>query len=269
MEYVESKADDSNSTYSKIAGDFVTAKKNVIVTSGTLPAIACKEATKTGNPPIPVVYAAVGNPEGSQLRPGHMTGGWNQQASDDMVQARMNHLIAEWNKNPKNNPIGTLGVVYNNLSPPSFTEAGAAIAAAGAAGIPNVQPLQVNTKADIAALPTGVDAYYVCSDPLVTEFIDDIPAKFAAHAFAEHCDDHSGACSVGPNLRDMFATAGTYVSLILSAATPAARSALAGKLPVFTGAIEHRPKDKVKSKGKGKGATAKGKGKGSKGQGKK
>ena len=41
------------------------------------------------------------------MRPGHMTGGWNQQASENMVQVRMNHLIAEWNKKNKTNSIGT------------------------------------------------------------------------------------------------------------------------------------------------------------------
>ncbi len=167
----------------------------------------------------------------------------------------------------KQNPIGTLGVVYNDQCLPSLTEAGVAAAEATDAGIGTVQALRVNTQADSQALPTSsVDAYYVCSDPLNTEFSDDIPnTKFAGHAFAEYCDDHHGACSGGPNLRDMFGTAGTYVSLILGATNP---SSFAGKLPVFTGAIEHQP-SKNKVKGKGKGATAKGKGKASKGKGKK
>jgi hypothetical protein len=176
---------------------------DVIVTSGTAPAIACKKATANGQPPIPVVYAAVGDPEGSGLRPGNMTGGWNQQSSPEMAQARMNHLIAEWNKKPQN-AIGTLGVVYNNLSPPSSTEMGLAVAAAGAAGIQNHLYLPVNTQKDIQDLSTAVcDAFYVCSDPLVTEYLDDIPKKFAVHAFAEHCDDHGGPCSFGPNGGDL------------------------------------------------------------------
>jgi ABC-type uncharacterized transport system substrate-binding protein len=47
--------------YESIATTFVTNQVDVIVTSGTDPALACKEATKLV--PIPVVYAAVGDPE--------------------------------------------------------------------------------------------------------------------------------------------------------------------------------------------------------------
>ena len=121
-----------------------------------------------------------------------------------------------------------------------------------------VQGLPVGTQKAIQDLSSSsVDAFYVCSDPLITEYADDLPkTKFAAHAFAEYCDDHGGACSLGPNLKDMFGTAATYVSLILRATNP---SEFAGLLPVFRGSIEIRPKKgaaKPKARGKGKQSAA-------------
>jgi putative ABC transport system substrate-binding protein len=242
--YVDANGDASK--YSSIASKFVKDKVNIIVTSGTAPAVACRDETKGGSPPIPVVFASVGDPEGSGLTPGHMTGGWNEQTSDEMVDERVSHLIEIWNKKNKN-PISTLGIVYNDKCAPSVKEMNLAISAALDESM-GVQGLPVRRQVDIQNLSaSGVDAFYVCSDPLLTKYSDDLPkTKFAAHAFAEYCDDHGGACSAGPNLKGMFGTAATYVTLILSAAKP---SEFAGLLPVFTGPIEHRPKkDDSKSK---------------------
>jgi ABC-type uncharacterized transport system substrate-binding protein len=252
--YVDANGDDTQ--FSPIAKQFIKAGVDIIVTSGTAAAVTCRDETIGGKPPIPVVFASAGDPEGSKLVPvGHVTGGWNQQSSDDLVGERVDHLIAVWNKKNPKNPVSQLCVVYNYQCPPSVAEANLAVTAAKAAGVATVQMAPVGSQADIQKLATvAADAFYVCSDPLITKFADDLPTtKFAAHAFAEYCDDHGGACSVGPNLRDMFGTAAIYASLILKASDP---SDFAGRLPVFTGAIEYRPK-KAQSKPKSAGKSAK------------
>src|SRR3954462_14254395 len=53
-------ADGNSTNFSTIANQFVKDKVNIIVTSGTAPAIACRDATTAaGKPAIPVVFAAV------------------------------------------------------------------------------------------------------------------------------------------------------------------------------------------------------------------
>jgi ABC-type uncharacterized transport system substrate-binding protein len=251
IDYQSANGDSKN--FSTIAKQFVKDKVDIIVTSGTAPAIACKEATTaSGKPTIPVVFASVGDPEGSKLTPAvHMTGGWNQQSSSEMVEERIDHLLAVWDKKSPKSPVSQLCVVYNDGCGPSVTEAALALSLAKDAGITTVQSALVRSQADIQNLANNSsDAFYICSDPVITKFADDLPSKkFTGHAFAEYCDDHGGSCSVGPNLKDMFGTAATYVSLILEAKDPIN---FAGKLPVFTGGVEHRPKKPKQASGKAK-----------------
>ena len=233
--------------YKKIAEKFVTDRVDIIVTSGTAPALACKEATAGGMPAIPVVFASAGDPDGSGLRTdgGNVAGGWNEQVSKDMVKARVAHLLDQWSKG-KSDPINKLGVVYNDLCPPSASEATLAVTAAKDSGVSVViAPVRTQQEIkDIASL--GVDALYVCSDPVITEFSDDLKDAtkkiFTAHGFAEYYDDHGGSCSYGPNLKDMFGMAAVYACMILTAQNPAEH---AGNLPLFTAGKEQRPKAKV------------------------
>ena len=46
--------------YTTIAKQFVKASVDIIVTSGTAPALVCRDETIGGKPPIPVVFASVG-----------------------------------------------------------------------------------------------------------------------------------------------------------------------------------------------------------------
>src|ERR1041385_4519381 len=124
-------ADGDTNKFAAIAKQFVKDQVDIIVTSGTAPAIACKDATTAGGTPtIPVVFASVGDPEGSNLTPSvHMTGGWNQQSSDEMVEERIDHLLEAWNKKTAT-PISQLCVVYNDKCGPSVTEAALAVSLA-------------------------------------------------------------------------------------------------------------------------------------------
>ena len=173
-------ANGDSTKFSDIANQFVKDQVDIIVTSGTAPAIACQVATTAGGKPtIPVVFASVGDPEGSKLTPSvHMTGGWNEQSSNEMVEERVDHLLAAWNKKNPKTPLSQLCVVYNDKCGPSVAEAALAGSLAKDAGVPTVQSALVRSKADIQNLAkNGSDAFYVCSDPVITEFADDLPAK--------------------------------------------------------------------------------------------
>ena len=76
-------AEGRSERYAEIAGEFVRLKVDVIVTAGTLPALAAKQATAV----IPVVFASAGDPVGTGLvaslaQPGGNVTGLTNQGSD-------------------------------------------------------------------------------------------------------------------------------------------------------------------------------------------
>src|SRR3981189_3038605 len=56
-------ADGRSERFAEIAAEFVRLKVDIIVTGGTLPAIAAKQTTST----IPIVFASAGDPVGTGL----------------------------------------------------------------------------------------------------------------------------------------------------------------------------------------------------------
>ncbi len=85
-------AEGRSDRFAEIAAEFVQLKVDVIVTAGTTPVIAAKQATSL----IPIVFAAAGDPVGTGLvaslaRPGgNVTGQSNQSA--DIVSKRLRTL---------------------------------------------------------------------------------------------------------------------------------------------------------------------------------
>ena len=80
--------------FAEIAAEFVRLKVDVIVTSGTLPVLAAKQATAV----IPIVFAAAGDPVGTGLvanlaRPGGNVTGLSSQATD--LAAKRLELLRE------------------------------------------------------------------------------------------------------------------------------------------------------------------------------
>jgi putative tryptophan/tyrosine transport system substrate-binding protein len=236
------------SNYNKLASYFVNKRVDIIVTSGTGAAVSCQKATAN----IPIVFASVGDPVGAGLVAsipapgGNVTGGCNQQIDSGMVGLRVKHLLDEWKITYPHASINKLGVVYSDVAPtgipsPGLAEANLVMHATAAL---NPVGICVRTQHDIQAINTaGVDAFFVCSDPVITEFADDLSracgSKFTAHAFAEYFDHHHGSCSFGPIMSDMFTQAAVYVDQILRHNNP---GQFAGTLPVFTVKTEARPK---------------------------
>jgi putative tryptophan/tyrosine transport system substrate-binding protein len=234
------KGDPTN--FANALNKFTSTPVDVIVTSGITAAKACQAATTT----IPIVFASVGDIAG--LSGANLTGGWNQQVDVNHVNARVKHLLDEFADDKPGTSIKKLVVIYNDTPSGSLEQALVMRAAAAL----NPSPRVVRNQTDIQAIPTtlvgiNVDAFYVCSDPVITEFVADLETAcgniFTAHAFAEYIDgravNHKAA--YGPNMRHMFRTAAGYVDQILRAGTPAQALLATAALPIFLGDIEQRP----------------------------
>jgi putative ABC transport system substrate-binding protein len=209
--------------YAEFAAEFVRLKVNVIVTSGTGPAIAAKKATSE----IPIVFAAAGDPVGTGLvdslsRPGaNVTGLSNQQT--DLASNRLALLREVAPHIRRVAVLGNIGVANVKL------EMDAVQAAAPQLGL-DVVTLSVRTADDIApgleTLKGRVDALYVCTDPLLTTHRvrintfaigEKLPTMYAFREYVVA----GGLMSYGPNFPDLFRRAGDHVDKILRGTKPA------------------------------------------------
>ena len=208
--------------FAEIAAEFVRLKVGVIVTWGTPTAIAAKQATSV----IPIVVAAMGNPVGAGIvaslaQPGGNVTGLSGMVSD--LASKRIELLHEVVPS-----LRRLAILANTGNPAVVLELREVQSAAGALGL-EVVTSEIRQSKDIAAafkvLKSGVDALYVCTEPVV--FTNVIPINILAaaarvptmHARREYVEA-GGLISYGTNVPDMFRRAAEYVDKILRGAKP-------------------------------------------------
>ena len=206
----------------EIAAEFVRLKVDVIVTSGTAPVIAVKQATSI----IPIVFAAAGDPVGTGLvaslaRPGGNITGLSIQAAD--LAGKRLELLREIVPG-----LRRLAVLANVGNPAAVLEMGEVQAAARTLGL-EVVTLEIRRAEDIApafeTLKGRADALYVCADALVnTNRIRINTLALGARLPTMHRSreyvEAGGLMSYGPNFPDLFRRAADYVDKILRGAKP-------------------------------------------------
>jgi putative ABC transport system substrate-binding protein len=209
--------------FTKIAAEFARQRVDVIVTSGTPPALAAKRAAST----IPIVFALSGDPAGSGLvaslaRPGgNVTGLSNQ--SDDLVARRLD-LLREVVPGFRR-----LAIMANAANPATVKEMAEVQSTARALGL-EVATAQIRQSEDIApafeTLKGRDQALYVCTDQLI--FINRarvnalalaarLPTMYGFRTYVEA----GGLMSYGANVADLFRRAADYVDKILRGTKPA------------------------------------------------
>jgi putative ABC transport system substrate-binding protein len=213
--------------YAEIAAEFVRLNVDVIVTGGTPPVVAAKQATSI----IPIVFATVGDPVGSGLvktlaQPGGNVTGLLPLGTD--LAGKRLELLCEVLSD-----LRQVGVLSNADNPSSVAEMVEIQAASRTLGLA-VTPVQIRRPDDIApafeALKGRADALYVLPDPLVNANrlrinILALGARWPAiHAFREYVEA-GGLMSYGPNLSDLFRRAADFVDKLL-------RGTKAGDIPV-------------------------------------
>src|SRR5262245_10837116 len=209
--------------YAEFAAEFIRLKVSVIVTSGTGPAVAVKQATSE----IPIVFAAAGDPVGTGLvaslaRPGgNVTGLSNQQT--DLAGNRL-ELLRE--VAPGLRRVGVMGNVNTSNVVLEMNEVQTVAPKLGL----EVTAVKIRNTDDILpgiqTLKGRVDGLYVCTDPLLTTYRARI-TTFALnekwptmYAFREYVQA-GGLISYGPNFPDLFRRAGDFVDKILRGTKPA------------------------------------------------
>ena len=207
----------------EIAAEFVRLKVEVIVTTGTPPALAAKQATSV----IPIVFAAAGDPLGVNLvaslaRPaGNVTGLSMQQA--DSASKRL-ELLREIVRG-----LGRVAIMGNVGNPFWVLELSEVQAAARTLGL-EVVTLEIRRAQDIApalqALKGGAEALYLAGDTLINANRVRINILAAGarlptiYAQRENVEA-GGLISYGPNFPDLYRRAADYVDKILRGAKPA------------------------------------------------
>jgi putative ABC transport system substrate-binding protein len=215
--------DGQNERVPALAAEFVRLKVRVIVTYGNTVAAAIKPTVS----PIPVVFAAAGDPVGTGLvaslaRPGGNVTGLSIQQTD--LAGKRLGILRELFPN-----LHTLAILANAGSPNAVLEMDEADAAARRLGLAVVRS-EVRKIADFApafdAMKGRVEAVYVCSDPLITTNRLSINTLALGvrlptmHGFREFAEA-GGLMSYGPNFPDLFRRAADLVDKILRGAKPA------------------------------------------------
>jgi putative tryptophan/tyrosine transport system substrate-binding protein len=204
--------------------EFVRLKVDVIVTHGTANVVAAKQTTSV----IPIVFAAVSDPVGTNLvvslgRPGSNVTGLSNEAPD--LAGKRLELLREIIPG-----IGRLAILANVGNPAEVSDVQTAARALDL----TVAILGVRTGEDIAPGIAGLngraDAIYVQSDPLFNFNRVQInalaqSARLPTVAGFRQFAEAGGLISYGPNFPDLFRRAAEYVDKIL-------RGTKAGELPV-------------------------------------
>ena len=213
-----------------LAMDLVRAKVDIILATAPVPAQAAIEATKT----VPIVFVVAADPVGLKLvsslpRPGGNATGlasYAPQESADRVLQLLKTVT------PKLSRLGVLTVTSNQVQRELLAQA--LPSAAQRSGV-TLLPLPVQMASDLAsafetARQDRADGLYVLGDVLtfvhrarVLDLVakSRLPAMFTNRSAAEA----GGLMSYGPNLRELFRRAATYVDKIL-------KGAKAGDMPV-------------------------------------
>ena len=219
-------AEGRSERFAEFAAEFVRLKVDVIVTAGAA-VVAAKQATST----IPIVFAVAVDPVGSGMvaslaRPGGNVTGLSIQSAD--LAGKRIELLREVLPS-----LRRLAIIANVGYSGSVLEMGEAQAAARKLGL-DVDVLEIRRVEDIASafetLKSGVQALYVCPDPLVNANHARINTLALGarlptiHPFREYLGA-AGFMSYGPLNTDLFWRAGDYVDKILRGVKP-------GDLPV-------------------------------------
>lgn len=211
-----------NERYAEIAEEFVRLKVDVIVTYGTPPSKAAKQATAV----IPIVFAAAADPVGSGLvsslaRPGGNITGLSLQQSD--IVGKKLELLREVVTGLRR--LALLGNVGNASS---MLEVGEVKTAAGTLGI-EIVPVDIKRAEDIApafdAFGGSAEALYVSTDPLIFTNISRINtlavgARLPTIYNGKEYIESGGLMSYGPNYPHLFRRAADFVDKILRGAKP-------------------------------------------------
>jgi putative ABC transport system substrate-binding protein len=207
----------------EIAAEFVRLKVDVIVTSGTSPVLAAKQATAV----LPIVFAAAGDPVGTGLvaslaRPGGNVTGLSLQAIDYV--GKKLELLREVVPG-----LRRLAIVVNVGSPIGVLELGEVQAMARTLGL-EVITSEIRRAEDIApafeALKGRAEALYVVTDPLLTTNRARIHtlamgARLPTMHDGREYVEGGGLMSYGPNRPDLFRRVADHVDEILRGAKPA------------------------------------------------
>jgi ABC-type uncharacterized transport system substrate-binding protein len=206
----------------EIAAEFVRLKVDVIVTYGTPPTLAAKQATSA----IPIVFALAGDPVGTGLvaslaRPGGNVTGLSIQSTDSA--AKKLELLRE--VVPGMRRLAILGNVGNPFTVLEIEEVQAAARTLGL----EVHTPEIRRAQDIApafeTLRGRTDAIYVSTDPLVLTNLTRIntlalgsrlPTIYSSRDYVEA----GGLVSYGPNYPDLWRRAAEFVDKILRGAKP-------------------------------------------------
>ena len=216
-------AEGRSGRYTEIVNDFVRQKVDVIVTYGTPPTKAAKEATAV----IPIVFAAAADPVATGLvaglaRPGGNITGLSLQQSDIVGKKLelLGEVLGHFQK---------LAVAGNVVNPGSVLEIKEVTTAASKLGF-DIITLEFRRAEDIApafdALNGRAEALYVSTDPLVLSNVDRInalalDARLPTIYNGKEYLASGGLLSYGPNYPDLFRHAADFVDKILRGATPA------------------------------------------------
>jgi putative tryptophan/tyrosine transport system substrate-binding protein len=220
-------AEGRNDRAAEIASEFVRLKVNVIVTWGTAPVVAAKQATAV----IPIVFATAGDPVATGLvvslaRPGGNLTGLSNQARD--LAGKRLELLREIIPD-----LRRLAILSNIETPIGALEVGEVQAAARTLDL-EVLPLEIRRAEDIApafeSLKGRAQAIYVVSEPLIASnrvrmntlaLGARLPTLYGLREYVEA----GGLMSYGPNTPDLFRRSAEIVDKILRGAKP-------GEIPV-------------------------------------
>ncbi len=232
IEWRSSEGDDSQ--LPDLAASLVRSRVDILFAASLRPARAAVEATKT----IPIVFVVNADPVGQRLvsnvtRPGgNVTGQamYSPQETSDKVLQALQAVI------PK---LSLLAVLTNPNNAVQRELMAQVLPAAAQRAKVTLLPLPVQSVGDFqtafdAAAQRRADAVYVLGDVLTfihrARIVDlaaksRLPALYAMRGAAEA----GGFMSYGPDLRDLFRRAATYVDKILKGAKP-------GDMPVESSA---------------------------------
>jgi putative tryptophan/tyrosine transport system substrate-binding protein len=216
-------AEGRSKRFADIAAEFVRLKVDVILATGTAPALAAKQATGD----IPVVFALAGDPVGTGLvaslaRPGGNVTGQSNQAID--VADKKVELLREVVPG-----LRRLAILANVGYPGGALEISEIHQAARKLGL-DVVTSEIRRAEDIApvieALKGSAEAIYIVGDPLVnTNRVRINTLALAARLPTIYVQrepvEAGGLMSYGPNFLDLFRRAAEFVDKILRGAKPA------------------------------------------------
>jgi putative ABC transport system substrate-binding protein len=206
--------------FREIAADFARLKVDVIVTAGTTPVLAAKEAATN----VPIVFAVASDPVGNNLvaslaRPGGNATGLSILQTD--LAAKKLEILRETLPG-----LRQLAALTNIGSPASVLEKDEVEAAARSVSL-NVVPVDIWRAEEIVpaflALKGRAD---VCGDALITNnririVTLALGAQLATMYPSREHVDAGGLMSYGPNFPDLHRRAADYVDKILRGAKPA------------------------------------------------